>query len=93
MTIPQALQILRPKAEWVMRGHTYDCLEWLDKIQTKPSKEEVDEAIAAYSYQELRRPLYPTLADQLDAIWKGAGAFEEMQSKIMAIKAKYPKPE
>lgn len=36
---------------------------------------------------------YPKLADQLDALWKGDDALEEMRAKVMAVKLKYPKPE
>jgi hypothetical protein len=37
---------------------------------------------------------YPSLSDQLDAFWKGAdsAAFQAMQARIQAVKAKYPKP-
>jgi len=45
-------------------------------------------------YYALRRDEYPSLGDQLDAVWKGldSQAFSDMQSKIAAVKAKYPKP-
>jgi hypothetical protein len=34
---------------------------------------------------------YPTIGDQLDALWKGGDAQTEMLAKVMAVKAKYPK--
>ena len=43
-------------------------------------------------YYASRRAEYPTLADQLDAMWKGSDAMTAMAAKIAAIKAKYPKP-
>jgi hypothetical protein len=43
-------------------------------------------------YQLQRKPEYPSLADQLDALWKGGQAAEEMKLKIDAVKTKYPKP-
>lgn len=45
-------------------------------------------------YYAKRRAEYPSLGDQLDAIWKGADsqAFSDMIAKISAVKAKYPKP-
>jgi hypothetical protein len=45
-------------------------------------------------YYSLRKNEYPSLGDQLDAMWKGVGsaAFISMQEKIAEIKAKYPKP-
>jgi len=45
-------------------------------------------------YYALRRDEYPSLGDQLDAVWKGSDsqAFSDMHAKIAAVKAKYPKP-
>ena len=42
-------------------------------------------------YYASRRAEYPALADQLDAMWKGADAMTAMAAKIAAVKAKYPK--
>lgn len=44
-------------------------------------------------YRSLRRIAYPPLADQLDAYWKGGAAADAMRDKIMAVKARFPKPE
>jgi hypothetical protein len=46
MTIQEALQALKPKAEWVMRGDTYEDLEWLDENQSKPTKAQVTAKMA-----------------------------------------------
>ena len=35
---------------------------------------------------------YPSIGDQLDALWKGGDAAEEMLAKVQAVKTKYPKP-
>ncbi len=43
--IPDALQVLRPGAEWVLRGNEYSGLEWLDTKQAKPSENEVQDTI------------------------------------------------
>ena len=43
-------------------------------------------------YYAKRRAEYPALADQLDAMWKGADAMTAMAAKVAAVKAKYPKP-
>lgn len=45
-------------------------------------------------YYILRKNEYPSLSDQMDAVWKGpdSQAFADMKSRILAIKAKYPKP-
>ena len=100
MDITKALVNLRPGAEWALDGDTYDGLNWLDKIQTKPTKEEVETEVTrlqaeykAKEYQRQRAPEYPDIREQLDAIWKGGDAYEEMLAKVMEVKAKYPKPE
>ena len=40
--ISDALQILRPGAEWSISGNLYSNLQWLDKSQTKPTEDEVN---------------------------------------------------
>ena len=47
---------------------------------------------AATAYIENRRGEYPPIGDQLDALWKGGQAQQDMLEKVMAVKAKYPKP-
>jgi len=43
------------------------------------------------AYVSKRVAEYPTIGDQLDALWKGGDAQTEMLAKVMAVKAKYPK--
>lgn len=43
------------------------------------------------NYRALRRVAYPSLADQLDAIWKGGADMDAMREIIMGIKEKYKK--
>jgi len=43
------------------------------------------------AYIAKRQSEYPTIGDQLDALWKGGDAQTEMLAKVMAVKAKYPK--
>jgi hypothetical protein len=43
------------------------------------------------AYVSKRQSEYPTIGDQLDALWKGGDAQTEMLAKVMAVKAKYPK--
>jgi len=96
-----ALQSLRPGAEWVLRG---DDLEWLDKTQTQPTDAEIDAEVTrlqadydAKEYQRNRAPEYPTLADFADAYyWAQKGdntLMDAYVSKCDAVKVKYPKPE
>ena len=50
--IPAALQELKPKAQWVLRGEEYSGLEWLDSSQTKPTETEVTNKITALDSAE-----------------------------------------
>ena len=100
MHISLALINLRPGAQWALNGDTYDGLQWLDETQTKPTEDEISQEIerlkAEYEltqYQRQRKPEYPSITDQLDALFH-AGVFPpEMAEQIQAIKDKYPKPE
>lgn len=40
-----ALQSLRPGAEWVMRGLEYENLEWIDETQSCPTEAEISAEI------------------------------------------------
>lgn len=96
--IAKALSTLRPGAQWVMRGEEYSGIEWLDQEQTKPSEAEVTAEVArlqaeweATQYRRNRAPLYPSLGDQLDALFH-AGVFPaEMAARIQAVKDQFPK--
>lgn len=100
MDIVNALFSLRPGAEWTLNGNEYENLIWDDETQTKPSEDEIAQEIerlkAEYErteYQRQRAPEYPSITDQLDALFH-AGVFPpEMAAQIQAIKDKYPKPE
>ena len=97
MDITNALQSLRPEAEWMVIGDTYEGLQWLDKTQTKPTEEEVNQEIerlqAEYKnnqYQRDRASEYPSIQDQLDTLYhQGYDGWKEM---IDEVKNKYPKP-
>lgn len=94
-TKADAVQSLRPGAEWVLRG---DDLEWLDQNKTQPTEAEIIAEVArlqaaydAKAYARKRAVEYPAIGDQLDALFH-AGVFPaEMADKIQAIKNKYPK--
>lgn len=95
-----ALVSLRPNAVWALNGDTYEGLDWKDKHQTKPTKEELDAEVARLQaeherteYQRQRATEYPPIGDQLDALWKGGEAAAEMLAKVQAVKNKYPKSE
>ena len=89
-----ALQSLRPDAEWVLRG---DDLEWLDTNQAQPTDAEIAAEVArleadyaAKQYQRDRVAAYPSIPDQLDQIYhEGIDAWK---ATIAAVKQEYPKP-
>ena len=54
ITKADALQSLRPGAEWVLRGNE---LKWLDSIQTEPTEEEIQAKIAELQAAEPMRLL------------------------------------
>lgn len=101
ITIPDALQSLRPGAEWALRGDSYDGLEWLDETQSQPTEAEVLAEVArleaewnATEYQRLRAAEYPPMSDYLDGVVKGDQAqIDKYIADCQAVKAKYPKPE
>jgi hypothetical protein len=90
-----ALYSLRPKASWTFRG---DDLEWHDTVQTRPTDAEIATEVArlqaeydAKEYARKRVKEYPSIGDQLDALFR-AGVFPaEMAAEIQAVKDKYPK--
>ena len=55
-TIPDALQALKPGAEWILRGEDYTGLEWLSSEQ-QPTKTEVVDKIAELDAAEPMRLL------------------------------------
>jgi len=74
MSTTDALQSLKPGAEWVLRG---DVLEWLDGSQTEPTALELSNEVtrlqAVYdgkAYQRTRAAAYPELKEQLDLLYK-----------------------
>lgn len=91
----QAIQSLRPNAEFSMKGNT---IIWHDTNQTQPTDTEIETEITRLKteynnalYARNRKEEYPDIGDQLDDLFK-AGAFStEMTAKIQAVKDKYPK--
>ena len=95
ITTIEALQSLKPKAEWVLRG---DELEWHDAVQTEPTQSEIDAEVirlqAEYDSQEYarnRKAEYDQLNQfemQFDDDRDGTTTWVD---KINEIKARYPK--
>jgi len=91
----EALQSLKPKAEWVLRG---DVLEWHDLVQTEPTQSEIDAEItrlqAEYDSQEYAR----NRKAEYDKLNQFEMQYDDQQNgtttwidSINSIKAKYPK--
>lgn len=80
---------------------TYDGIDWMDVPESKrPSREAVESEIArikeivqpTLEYRKNRALSYPTIGDQLDALYH-AGVFPpEMAEQIAAVKEQFPKP-
>jgi hypothetical protein len=96
ITKADALQSLRPGAEWVLRG---DDLEWLDQNQTRPTDAEIDAEVArltalepARIATENRRAAYIAEADPLFfKAQRGEATMEEWQAKVAEIQNRFPK--
>ena len=100
--IVKALQKIRPGAEWVLNGNDYGDLNWLDTVQSKPTREQVSQAVAivqaeytAQEYARKRVPEYPPLTDLADALYHQSKGDETKLTaylaKCEAVKQKYPK--
>lgn len=97
--IQKAMQYLRPGCKYCINSGGFSSLEWQDIGTNPPSLEEFNSALEIVKsdwleteYRRLRETSYPSIGDQLDALFH-AGVFpQEMAEKIQAIKDKYPKP-
>jgi len=93
--VTDALQSLRPKAQWVLRGEE---LEWLDTEQTQPTDSEIQaetirlqELYDSQEYARLRKADYDQLnQDELrfDDLRDGTTTWVDA---VNEIKARYPK--
>jgi hypothetical protein len=97
-TIFDALNYLQPSARFGILDDDYDQIDWHSEDKIKPTREEVEIVLAKFNtdyvnteYQRKRVEEYPSIGDQLDALFH-AGVFpDEMAAQIQAIKNKYPK--
>ena len=51
----------------------------------------LEAAAAKVAYRELRAKTYPSVGDQLDALWKGGAEQAAMKAVIDKVKSDYPK--
>ena len=93
MTTVDALQSLKPNAEWVLRG---DELEWLDSKQTEPTQSQIDAEVTRLqgvydgnAYQRTRATAYAEIKEQLDQLYHDmtAGKLDATGEWHKAIKA------
>ena len=94
MSTTDALQSLKPGAEWVLRG---DVLEWLDGSQTEPTTAELAAEVTRLqgvydgnAYQRTRATAYPSVADQLDSLYHNG--IDGWKETIKVVKDAHPKP-
>jgi len=96
ITTIEALQSLKPKAEWVLRG---DVLDWHDAVQTEPTQSEIDAEVirlqAVYDSQLYAR----TRKAKYDLLNQDEMRYDDLKNStttwvdaIDAIKAAHPKP-
>ena len=96
ITKVEALQSLRPQAQWVLRD---DDLEWLDTEQIEPTEAEIQAEItrlqAEYDskqYARDRAEAYPSLTEQADmAYWDRQNGTTTLDDAIQAVKLQFPK--
>lgn len=102
-TLGKVLQFLRPGCEFIIRGNSYEDIEWLSKDLTKPTEEEISnkkrelfELWENHRYKRKRRLEYPSWEELADAIYhkeKGDNSkMDEYIAKLDVIKNKHQKP-
>jgi len=98
MNISQAILKLRPGSLFYCIGETYDGLHWSDENDLPPpTEEEVQAEIERLQqeweynqYQRNRASEYPSIQDQLDALYHQG--YEGWKAMVDEVKNKYPKP-
>jgi hypothetical protein len=85
------IKLQAQEGEFVIEGIADDCLHCI--VNGKIVEREVPITRPAPNYRQLRADAFPSIPDQLDAIWKGGEAAAEMKARIEAVKARIPKDE
>jgi len=97
--LEEAIEALRPGADWIQYETEYSGLRWLDETQTKPTEEEIVQKIAELeykkeveAYKQQRAAEYPSMAEQQDMQFHDAiNGTTTWKDAIQAVKDKYPK--
>jgi hypothetical protein len=98
MNITKALVSLRPGAQWCLDGDNYGGLVWHDENELPPPTEEevqaeIERLQAEYEHNQYQRDRafeYPSIQDQLDALYHQG--YDGWKASIDEVKNKYPKP-
>ena len=98
MDIINALQSLRPGAQWTLNGDDYEGLTWHDENELPPPTEEeiqteIERLQAEYEYNQYQRDRaseYPSIKEQLDTLYHQG--YDGWKARIDEVKNKYPKP-
>jgi len=90
----RALELAAPGVGWAINGERiFSNIIW-DNPEEAISEEDFNlalEQVSSSAYREQRAAEYPSIGDQLDALFH-AGLFpEEMAAKIQEVKDRYPK--
>jgi hypothetical protein len=91
-TLLKAIASLRPGVDCADTDGTLEGLRWDTKGVTPPTQKDVDDEIAKQEAHGKRCAEYPSIGDQLDALWKGGKDADDMKAVIMAVKARNPVP-
>ena len=78
---------LNPSVVTIRGDVAYDA----DGNEVAYDKAAVQAYVDAHAYIFKRAAEYPSIGDQLDALWKGGAEAEAMLAKVQAVKQKYPK--
>jgi len=87
MTNVEAIFALNPNIKVIRGDIAYDA----NGNEVAYNKAAVDAYVVSNEYKAKRQAEYPSIGDQLDALWKGGDAAAEMLAKVQAVKNKYPK--
>lgn len=100
MKLANAIKNLCPDAEFSYTNNDYSTVVWVKEPSVIPTSSEIEIELLrltneynSKTYARNRVKEYPSIGDQLDALFH-AGVFPlEMAASIQAVKDKYPKEE
>lgn len=93
MHILDAVTLLRPGTKWNLSGNSLtQAIDDSPRVSV-PTWEEIQTILDRFDYYDKRAVAYPPIGDQLDALWKGGQAADDMRAVVNAVKTQYPKPE